>query len=82
MNTLKDRSLLLSALEFVDFVIPFEEDTPYDLIKEIVPDVLVKGGDYAVENIVGGDIVQNNGGFVTTIPLVEGKSTTRIISKM
>lgn len=82
VNTLKDRSLLLSALEFVDYVIPFEEDTPYELIKTIVPDILVKGGDYDIDSIVGGDIVRDNGGMVTTIPFVDGKSTTGIINKM
>lgn len=82
INSLNDRCLLLSALEFVDFVIPFEEDTPYELIKAIAPDVLVKGGDYDIEDIVGKDIVQANGGRVITIPLVEGKSTTGIIDKL
>lgn len=82
INSLSDRCLLLSALEFVDFVIPFGEDTPYELIKAIAPDVLVKGGDYDIEDIVGKDIVQANGGRVITIPLVEGKSTTGIMDKL
>lgn len=82
INTIQDRTLLLCALEIVDFVIPFEEDTPYELIQAVHPDVLVKGSDYAVESIVGRDIVQNNGGLVVTIPLVEGKSTTEIINKI
>ena len=73
---------VLSALEFVDYVIPFEEDTPYNLIKKVVPDVLVKGGDYTIDNIVGADIVRENGGEVTTIAFVEGKSTTGIINKI
>lgn len=82
INTIQDRSLLLCALEFVDFVIPFEEDTPYELIRAIVPDVLVKGGDYDIESIVGKDIVQNNDGRVVIIPFVEGKSTTEIINRV
>lgn len=82
LNLLSDRILVLCALEFVDYVIPFEEDTPYELIKEIVPDVLVKGGDYNIEDIAGREIVQANGGIVTTIPLVDGKSTTEIINRM
>ena len=56
--------------------------TPYNLISLLKPDVLVKGGDYSIENIVGADIVQNNGGKVVVIPFVEGKSTTNIIKKM
>lgn len=82
VNTLLDREIVLSSLGFVDYVIPFEEDTPYELISKIVPDVLVKGGDYNIEDIVGRDIVEANGGIVTTIPLVEGKSTTNIINRM
>ena len=72
----------MAALEFVDYVIPFEEDTPYNLIKKVMPDVLVKGGDYNIENIVGADIVKQKGGLVTTIAFVDGKSTTGIINKI
>lgn len=82
INTLNDRSLLLSALEFVDYVVPFEEDTPYELIREIVPDILVKGGDYNLEDIVGREIVEGNGGMVITLALVPGISTTGIVSKV
>lgn len=82
VNTISDREIVLSSLGFVDYVIPFEEDTPYELISKIVPDVLVKGGDYNIEDIVGRDIVEANGGLVTTIPLVDGKSTTNIINRM
>lgn len=81
VNGIDDRMRMLSALGFVDFVVPFEEDTPLDLIKTIQPDVLVKGGDYEIENIVGAEFVTESGGLVTTIPLVEGKSTTEIIKK-
>lgn len=82
VNTLGDRLALLSALEFVDYVVAFEEDTPEELIGAVKPDVLVKGGDYRMEEIVGADYVLGYGGTVTTIPLVEGKSTTGMIEKM
>lgn len=82
INNIADRMVLLSALEFVDYVVPFEEDTPAELIKAVLPDVLVKGGDYNLKDIVGADTVIERGGYVTTIPFVEGKSTTRIINKI
>lgn len=73
------RAMLLSALEFVDYVVVFEEDTPELLIKTICPDILVKGGDYSIETIVGADFVLANGGTVEIIPFVDGFSTSRII---
>ena len=82
VNDEKARAVVLAALEFVDAVIFFEEDTPYDLIKFVQPDVLVKGKDYKAEDIVGYDIVTNKGGRVETIELVEGFSTTKTIEKM
>lgn len=82
INDEKSRSLILASLMFVDVVIVFDEDTPLNLIKMINPDILVKGGDYIVENIVGYDIVKNNGGDVITIPLVGEYSTTNIINNM
>ncbi len=66
----------------IDYVVVFEEITPYELIKDIQPDVLVKGGDYQVEDIVGRDIVEQRGGSVVTIALVEGVSTTNTIRKI
>jgi len=72
----------MASLLFVDMVILFAEDTPYELIAAIKPDILVKGDDYAVENIVGHDIVQKNGGTVKTITLVKGYSTTSIVEKI
>ena len=81
VNDEKSRAILLAALEFVDAVISFDEDTPYNLIKRVLPDVLVKGKDYKAEDIVGYDIVTNNGGKVETIDLVEGFSTTGILSR-
>lgn len=76
------RARLMAALAFVDAVILFGEETPYELIATIKPDILVKGDDYTIENIVGADIVIGNGGEVKTIPLVQGYSTTSIINKI
>lgn len=73
-----DRMLLLSAIQFVEAVILFDEDTPLDLIKAIQPDVLVKGGDWKESEIVGADVVKAKGGEVKVIPFVEGYSTTSI----
>ncbi|MBP5396038.1 MAG: D-glycero-beta-D-manno-heptose 1-phosphate adenylyltransferase [Bacteroidales bacterium] len=76
------RQLLMAALECVDAVILFEEDTPYRLIQEIQPDVLVKGGDYTEETMVGADIVRTKGGEIHCIPLIPGCSTSRIEQKI
>lgn len=77
-----ERAEILAALEFVDFVTIFEEETPLNLIKEIKPDVLVKGGDWKKEEVVGSDFVESYGGKTVLIPLVEGKSTSLIIEKI
>ena len=77
-----DRALILAAFQFVEALIIFEEDTPYELIKAIQPDVLVKGGDWKESDIVGADIVKAKGGVVTTIPFVEGYSTTNIENRI
>jgi rfaE bifunctional protein nucleotidyltransferase chain/domain len=77
----KTRALVLASLRIVDAVVLFDEDTPYELIKSIEPDVLAKGGDYTPETIVGADIVTANGGEVVVIPLVEGYSTSSIFKK-
>jgi len=76
------RAILLAALSFVDYVILFEQDTPYTLINSIQPDVLVKGDDYTENNIVGADVVKSKGGKVVTIPLVPGISTSLIEKKI
>lgn len=78
----KDRIEMLANLDFIDFIIIFDEDTPYELIKLIQPDFLVKGGDYKIEDIVGKDIVEKKGGKVVLIPLIEGVSTTNIVEKV
>jgi rfaE bifunctional protein nucleotidyltransferase chain/domain len=72
------RALLLASLKFVSAVVLFDEDTPYELISKIQPDVLVKGDDYKPEDIVGYDIVKAKGGDIITIPLVEGYSTSSV----
>lgn len=76
------RSMIIASLHFVDAVILFDEDTPYELIKFIQPDILVKGKDYKPEEVVGYDIVTKKGGEVVTIDLVEGYSTTAIEEKI
>jgi len=75
-----DRAFLLSAIEVIDCVIIFEEENPKRLIENIRPDVLVKGGDYLREEIVGSDIVEKNGGRVEVVNFLEGESTTRIVN--
>lgn len=77
-----DRAFILSRLEAVDIVCIFTEETPLELIKKAQPDVLIKGGDYTVDTIVGREIVESSGGKVLTIPLVTGRSTTSILNKI
>jgi rfaE bifunctional protein nucleotidyltransferase chain/domain len=76
------RALILASLSFVTKVVLFDEDTPYELIKFVQPDVLVKGSDYKAENIVGYDVVKARNGEIVTIDLVEGYSTTAIVRKL
>ncbi len=77
-----ERAEILSALEAVDYVVLFADDTPEKLIKKIVPDVLVKGADWKTGEIVGADAVKAGGGKVVRVTLVKGKSTTNIIEKI
>ena len=77
-----DRARILGAFEFVDYIVLFDEDTPEDLIKAVKPDVLVKGRDYGIEDIVGADFVTSYGGEVKRCPLVKGKSTSELIKKI
>jgi D-glycero-beta-D-manno-heptose 1-phosphate adenylyltransferase len=76
------RARVLAAMQFIDLVVFFNEDTPLSLISELVPNVLVKGSDYLTENIVGADVVQKSGGVVKTIDFVPGYSTSRIVEKI
>jgi rfaE bifunctional protein nucleotidyltransferase chain/domain len=82
INCKGDRAEVLSALKSIDYVVLFDEETPINLISTIVPDFLVKGGDYIAEEVVGYDVVKNNGGETVIIPLLEGRSTTKIIEKI
>ncbi|MBL0105251.1 MAG: D-glycero-beta-D-manno-heptose 1-phosphate adenylyltransferase [Bacteroidetes bacterium] len=82
INNEEQRVSLLAALHFVDAVILFDEPTPLELIKFVLPDVLVKGSDYNLQNIVGADVVQSNKGQVKTIEFLPGYSTTRIEEKI
>lgn len=74
-----ERAFIISNLKAVNFVCIFNEDTPFNLISLIIPDVLVKGGDWTIDNIVGKDIVEVNGGKVLNIPFVNFQSTTNIV---
>ncbi|MBX3008674.1 MAG: D-glycero-beta-D-manno-heptose 1-phosphate adenylyltransferase [Melioribacteraceae bacterium] len=74
-----ERGFIISNLKAVDYVTFFDEETPYEVIKKLIPDVLIKGADWAPENIVGKDIVEANGGTVQTIEFVNQTSTTNII---
>jgi rfaE bifunctional protein nucleotidyltransferase chain/domain len=76
------RQLLLASLSFVDAVCLFEEDTPFDLIKTVIPDILVKGGDWTPDKIVGSDVVLANGGKVLSLPYIDGHSTTSLEAKI
>jgi len=77
-----ERALLLAGLEAVDYVVGFAEDTPARVIVELVPDVLVKGGDWGLDRIVGRDVVERHGGRVVTIPLVPGASTSGLLERI
>ena len=79
---LEERSEVLLALRSVHAVVPFDEETPLELIRRIRPHVLVKGGDWAVEDIVGGDVVQADGGRVLSLPYHAGTSTSEIIRRI
>lgn len=82
INNQESRSLLLASLQIVDAVVIFEDDTPLNIINAVMPHVLVKGGDYTIEQIVGAKEVINNGGRVVINPILEGFSTTSLIAQM
>lgn len=77
-----DRARILDALEAVNAVIIFEEDTPAELIRELQPQILVKGGDYEIQEIAGAETVRSNGGKVVVLPFVEGCSTTAVMDRI
>lgn len=76
------RAKILASMEFIDAVVLFNEDTPFNLIARVMPDILVKGADYKIGNIIGEDVVKENGGTVATIELIEGYSSSAIINKI
>jgi len=82
VNDQLSRARVLAALQCVDYVVIFEEDTPLELIRKVLPDVLVKGGDWSVERIVGREVVQKRGGAVFSIPLLTGYSTTATVERI
>ena len=82
VRTLAERSYVLAALSMVDAVVSFEQDTPLDLILHLRPDVLVKGGDYTIDTVVGSREVRAWGGQVSIVPLTAGQSTTSIIERL
>ncbi len=82
INGQDDRAETLAALESVDFVTIFDEPDPHKVISILQPDVLVKGGDWPIEKIIGRDVVEARGGRVVSVPFVEGQSTTGIIEKI
>ena len=77
-----DRAMILASITFVDMVVLFKEETPLELISCLIPDVLVKGGDYKKEEIVGAEIVTQHGGEVKIVDILEGYSTSKIIKKL
>jgi len=81
-QTENERAEILKALRFVDLVVPFSQDTPLEIITFLKPDILVKGGDYRIETIVGAQEILAWGGKVLTLPFVPGKSTSKILSKI
>jgi rfaE bifunctional protein nucleotidyltransferase chain/domain len=78
----EDRAMVLAGLSSVDYICFFNEETPYNIINRLLPDILVKGGDYELDEIVGRDIVENSGGKVITIPITKGMSTSNLIKKV
>jgi len=82
INSEYARAMMLASMIFVDTVVFFSEETPENLIKQVIPNILVKGGDYKINNIVGADFVIDNGGKVEIIPFVNGYSSTNIINNL
>jgi D-beta-D-heptose 7-phosphate kinase/D-beta-D-heptose 1-phosphate adenosyltransferase len=78
----EDRAELIAAMEMVDYVVIFDEPDPYSLIAALTPDVLVKGGDWSAEKIIGADVVMENGGQVAVVPYLKGFSTSEILERI
>lgn len=77
-----DRAMLLASLKCTDAVVVFDETTPLEILRFLLPDILIKGADYSRETIIGADVVETNGGKVQTIPLSEGRSTSGIVERI
>ena len=77
-----DRAIILDAINSVDMVVGFDDDTPDKIIKELLPNILIKGGDYSIDNVVGADTVISHGGSVEIIDLIPDKSTSSLIDKI
>jgi len=82
INPLQDRAVMLAALRAVDLVVAFSEDTPLNLITAVMPDILIKGGDYQPDDIVGAAEVKNHGGEVIVMPFLDGYSSTMLIERI
>lgn len=82
INTLENRMAVIAALAAVDFVTYFDDDTPFDIILQIMPEVLVKGGDWTIDKIVGSPEVMANGGTVHSIPFLFATSTTKLVTQI
>ncbi|MBT8229991.1 MAG: bifunctional heptose 7-phosphate kinase/heptose 1-phosphate adenyltransferase, partial [Bacteroidia bacterium] len=82
INAFEDRAIMLAGLSSVDLVVGFSEDTPQELIEKVCPDILVKGGDYKLDEIVGREFVESQGGQVQIIPFKAGYSTSSFIEKI
>jgi len=82
IQTEADRARIIGALRAVDLVVLFDEPTPLSLIEAIAPDVLIKGADYSEDQVVGGDLVKSRGGRIALFPLIEGRSSTKIVERM
>ena len=81
VNNNYHRSMMLAALSFVDLVVFFEEDTPYNLIKLVLPNIITKGGDYEKKDVIGGDLILSKGGQMNIIPLLPNLSSSKLIRK-
>ena len=81
VNNNYHRSMMLAALSFVDLVVFFEEETPYNLIKLVLPNIITKGGDYEKKDVVGGDLILSKGGQINIIPLLPNLSSSKLIRK-
>lgn len=82
INSTESRAMMLAALEFIDLVVVFEEDTPLNIIASLTPNILVKGGDYTIATIIGASEVEAKGGLVKVIPFLDGYSSTTIVTKI